>query len=218
MQITHPALWLVTALAPLPAQADETAIACNQAGLTPSVQVVYTDPLVGEDSSKTLATLKTLSGSSLDRSHHVYGLTHAEPRLDYELKATMFTMPGGKVCMVPEVLIKAGFTVMQIYLANELRDSCRKQVVREHELEHVSAWKTHFRAGTKLMENPLRQAFSQPRHYDSRNQAEQELRRWARDVITPLEQRLMENLASAQRAIDSPFSYRNVENRLRSCP
>ena len=212
------ALFLVITISPTPAHAGEPNHNCAQLTQPPLVRVIYTDVAITEDYTQTIASLKAISGHAMDQHHSVYGLTQATPKLDYEFKAVISSLPDGKVCMVPEVIIKAGFSSIRVYLAKELEDSCRKQIIREHELEHVSAWKAHIRAGTKLMELPLKNAFSQPRQYDSISQAEQDLRPWVQAVIKPLEHRLMESVATEQHAIDSSFSYGNVENRLRTCP
>ena len=216
--LTKVTLFLAITISQTPAQASELQNNCTQLAQPPLVSVIYTDLVISEDHTQTIASLKVLSGKAMDQHHSVYGLTHATPKLDYEFKAVIWPIPDGKVCMVPELTIKAGFSEMQVYLAKELQNSCRKQIIREHELEHVSTWKSHMRAGTKLMELPLQNIFSQPRTYDSISQAEQDLRPWVQSVMKPLEHKLMESVLNAQRAIDSPFSYGNVENRLRTCP
>jgi hypothetical protein len=211
-------LFLIIAISQTSAYAGESHNNCAQLAQPPLVRVIYTDVAISEDYTQTIASLKALSGHVMDQHHSVYGLTHATPKLDYEFKAVILSLPDGKVCMVPEVTIKSGFSGMQVYLAKELQDNCRKQIIREHELEHVSVWKSHMRAGTKLMELPLKNAFLQARQYDSITLAEQDLRPWVQSIMNPLERRLMESIATAQHAIDSPFSYGNVENRLRTCP
>jgi len=216
--LTKFALFLTLAISQTPAHAGELSNNCAQLAQPSLVRVIYTDVANTEDYTQSITYLKALSGRAMDQHHSVYGLTHATPKLDYEFKAVISSSPDGKVCMVPEVTIKAGFSDMQVYLAKELQDNCRKQIIREHEFEHVSAWKSHMRAGTKLMELPLKNAFAQPRQYDSISQAEQDLRPWVQSVMKPLVSRLMENITTTQRSIDSSFSYGNVENRLRTCP
>lgn len=191
---------------------------CNRLVETATVAVTFVDIGTSENSSHTVKSLKSLSGKTGDLHHNVYGLTHAEPTFSYEIRSKWRISPTGKTCMVPDVSVKIGFSSMRIYLARELQDSCRKNIVREHELEHVSAWKSHFRIGTKLLEEPLRLAFSQPRYYASTTQAEADLRPWVEEVLKPLQQRLMKSVISAQHAIDSPISYNYVKNRLRNCP
>jgi len=216
--LTKAALFLVITISQTLAHASEKNNNCAQLAQPPLVRVIYTEVTITEDYTQSIASLNALSGHTMDQHHSVYGLTYATPKLDYDFKAMISSMPDGKVCLVPEVMIKAGFSAIQIYLAKELQDSCRKQIIREHEFEHVSAWKSHMRAGTKLMELPLKNAFALPRQYDSISQAEHDLRPWVQEVMKPLERGLMESIATAQRAIDSPFSYGNVENRLRTCP
>ncbi|MDQ3186839.1 MAG: hypothetical protein M3Q16_10385 [Pseudomonadota bacterium] len=197
---------------------DEFRAACIKLGAAVAIVVTFTDIATSENSSHTVKSLKSLSGKTSDPHHNVYGLTHAEPTFSYEIKPRWQIGLAGQTCMVPDVSVKIGFSAMQIYLARELQDSCRKNIVREHELEHVLAWKSHFRIGAKLLEDPLRLAFSQPRYYASRTQAQVDLRPWAEGVLKPFQQRLMKGVTSAQRAIDSPISYNHVKKRLRACP
>ncbi|MEP6606878.1 MAG: hypothetical protein ABJA60_12290 [Nitrosospira sp.] len=182
------------------------------------VVVTFVDIATSENNSHTVKSLKSLSGNTGDLRHNVYGLTHAEPTFSYEIKSKWQISPTGKTCMVPDLSIKMGFSSMRIYLARELQDSCRRNIVREHELEHVVAWKSHFRIGAKLLEEPLRRAFSQPRYYASTAQAQADLQPWVEGALQPLHQRIMKSVISAQRAIDSSISYNHVKNRLRNCP
>jgi len=200
------------------AHTADIADSCAQLAQHASVKIIYTDLPMSEDHSHAAAALKALSGNTLGRQHNVYGLTYAKPKLDYEIRASFAESSRGKVCMAPDVTIKAGFTAMKIYLAQEIPDSCRKGIIREHELEHVATWKAHLRAGTRLMETPLRQAFAKSRVYESRSLAEQDLQPWVDEVVKPLKHQLFQHLINAQRAIDSPLSYGNVETRLRACP
>jgi hypothetical protein len=120
--------------------------------------------------------------------------------------------------MVPDVSVKLGFAAMRVYLARELQDSCRRNIVREHELEHVSTWRSHFRIGGRMLEEPLRTAFSQPRYYASQTQASADLKPWVEGALKPFEKQLMNGATAAQRAIDSPASYQRVSQRLHACP
>jgi hypothetical protein len=182
------------------------------------VVVMYTDIVPAEDNSRTVKGLQSMSGKTNDAYHNVYGLTHAEPELRYEFQTRWRTSPDGRTCMVPNVSVKLGFAAMRVYLARELRDNCRRNIVREHELEHVSAWRSHFRIGARMLEEPLRAAFSQPRYYASQTQASADLKPWVEEVLKPLQQRLMNGAMAAQRAIDSPTAYQRVSQRLNACP
>jgi len=202
----------------IPSDAAELLNPCLQLASQSKIIINYTDILVSEDYSQPAAYLKALSGNALDQHHNFFGLTHAEPKLEYQLHANFAKSPDGKICAIPDLTINAGFTSMKVYLAQEVTSSCRRQIIREHEYEHVAAWKNHLRAGTRLLENLLRTAFSEPRYYESTMAAEQDLKPWVSSIIKPLELRLFKGLNQAQRAIDAPMSYERVEAKLRSCP
>jgi hypothetical protein len=191
---------------------------CRKLGDAVRIAATYKDIASAEDSSQTVKSLKSLSGKTGDPHHHVYGLTHAEPVFSYQFMPRWHISPDGKVCASPDVSVEIGFSSMRVYLARELREACRKGVVRDHEMEHVSAWKSHFRAGAKLLEGPLRQAFSQPRHYPTQADAQAGVKLWVEEEMKSLWKRLMKGVMSAHRAIDSPLSYNQVNNRLRNCP
>jgi hypothetical protein len=182
------------------------------------VVVMYTDIVPIEDSSRPAKALQSISGKINDAYHNVYGLTHAEPELRYEFQARGRTGPNGRTCMIPDVSVKLRFATMRVYLATELQDNCRRNTVREHEREHVSAWRSHFRIGARMLEEPLRTAFSQPRYYASENQARADLRPWVEGILKPLQQRLMSGAVTAQRAIDSRAAYQRITQRLHACP
>ncbi len=182
------------------------------------VVVMYTDIVATENSSHTIKSLQAMSGKANDAYHSVYGLTHAEPEFRYEFQTRWRISPEGQTCMVPDVSIKLGFSAMRVYLARELQDSCRRNIVREHELEHVSAWRSHFGIGAKMLEEPLSAAFSQPRYYASQAQARADLKPWVEGVLRPFQKQLMNGAAATQRAIDSPAAYERVKQRLRTCP
>lgn len=191
---------------------------CRKLGDTVRIAATYRDIVPTEDSSQTVKALRSLSGKTSDPYHHVYGLTHAEPAFSYQFMPRWHIGPDGQVCALPDVSMEMGFSSMRVYLARELQETCRKGVVRDHEMEHVSAWKSHFRAGAKLLEGPLRQVFSQPRYYRTQADAQAGLKLWVEEEMKQFWKRLMKGAITAHRAIDSPLSYNHVNNRLRNCP
>jgi hypothetical protein len=182
------------------------------------IVVTYIDSETIYNSSHSTKSLQSRTGKSSDSYHSIYGLTRAEPSFRLEIRSRLLVSPEGQTCMVPDVSLKLGFSAMNVYLAKELRDSCRKNIVREHELEHVSTWKSHFRIGAKMLEEPLRAAFSRPRHYISEKEAQADLKPWVEEVLKPLQHRLVSSVMTAQRVIDSPSSYERVRQRLHACP
>lgn len=215
-------LWAMVLLwtkdAPASGKNQEFEANCRKLGNAVKITATYKDIVPREDSSQTVKSLKSLSGKTSDPYHHVYGLTHAEPVFSYQFMPRWHIGPDGQVCALPDVSVEIGFSSMRVYLARELQEACRKGVVRDHEMEHVSAWKSHFRAGAKLLESPLRQAFSQPRYYRTQANAQAGLKLWVEEETKSLWKRLMAGVVSANRTIDSPLSYNQVNNRLRNCP
>lgn len=191
---------------------------CERIPASPSVTVVYDDFAVVEDYRKTVSELTALAGGATARNHNVYGLTVAEPRIDYQVTARLVTAADGSTCVAPDVLVRAGFRALTVYLASEIHDRCRLEAIREHEYEHVAVWRNHMRAGTRLFEVKLRQAFSRYRPVARAASAEAELQAWTRSELGPLEQRLYQSIEKAQASIDSSMSYDVVANRLRACP
>lgn len=191
---------------------------CAQIARYASVDVDYDDPEVIVDERHNIQELKSLSGKGLVENQNVYGLTHAEAKLEYEVEGYMQTMPNGSVCMVPQVKIHAGFSELKVYVADDLQDACRRQVVHDHEYEHVNIWRSHMHDGSRLMQAPVLQALAKPRMYADRWEAENALRPWVDSIIKAYQNRLFTNLNIAQQAIDSPTSYQYVERRLKACP
>ncbi|HVW64545.1 MAG TPA: hypothetical protein VHB01_05980 [Nitrosospira sp.] len=197
---------------------QEFRASCRKLGDAVRIAATYRDIVPTEDSSRSVKSLRSLSGKTGDPYHHVYGLTHAEPAFSYRFMPRWHTGPDGQVCALPDVSVEIGFSSMRVYLARELQETCRKGVVRDHEMEHVSAWKSHLRAGARLLEGPLHQAFSQPRYYRTQAEAEAGLKLWVEEEMKLLWKRLMDSAITAHRTIDSPLSYNQVNNRLRNCP
>ncbi|HET7062279.1 MAG TPA: hypothetical protein VFI43_08895 [Nitrosospira sp.] len=199
------------------ASADTFRNSCEKTVGAGKVVVTYIDSETIYNSSHSTKSLQSRTAKSSDSYHSIYGLTHAEPSFRLEIRSRLLVNADGQTCMVPDVSVKLGFSAMHVYLAKELGDSCRKNIVREHELEHVSTWKSHFRIGAKMLKEPLRAAFSRPRHYSSEKEAQADLKPWVEEVLKPLQHKLVNSVMDAQRAIDAPASYERVRQRLYMC-
>ncbi len=203
----------------LPACAQQSPdLTCVQLASLATVDVAYVDTQVREDHAQSVLQLKRLAQGNIQDHHTVYGLTHAEPELNYQFSLLFANTPDKKVCVVPNIRITSGFKDIKVYLASEVQDACKKVVIRDHEYEHVRAWKTHLRAGARLMTGPLLTAFSTPGTYASRTEAERLYPQLVEKTIQQWDERLKNHLAEAQRSIDSPLSYGLVEQRLQACP
>ncbi|RTL52749.1 MAG: hypothetical protein EKK46_10380 [Rhodocyclaceae bacterium] len=163
--------------------------------------------------------LRNRAGTYLSPFHSVLGLTHAEPMVNVRLQPRQLTDGNGRRCAAPGVTVTIGFNALRVYLARELDNPCRRDIVYRHEMEHVSAWRDHFRAGARLLLPLMQTDLAGP--YDIESESDEDeaaLRQRVEARLVPLLRRLEDGVAAAQRAIDSPASYQGVENRLRGCP
>jgi hypothetical protein len=191
---------------------------CEKLAAEASISVVFEDKPVTRDDTSKVDELTRLAGSGVNRFHNVLGITHAVPSASMAL-ATRFLNDGeGGTCAVPSAIVKIGFSSLEVRLAQELTNPCRRQIVDEHEQEHVTAWRNHLRIGARLLTTRLNSTYARPDYFRSPADAEQLLReRIERDVSAALKE-LHEGIMNAHQQIDSPGSYRNVENRMRACP
>lgn len=195
-------------------RADDFESRCEALARNARVAALFQDTTVAQDNSRSVAELTGMAGTP-DPNHHVLGLTHAEPTLAVAL-APRLLGGDGRVCAAPDLTLRLAFKDLRVYLARELADPCRRSAVYLHEQEHVAAWRDHFRVGARLLEAPLREIAAQPYYLETAD-ADQ-LRKQVEARLAPLLQRLKEGAAAAQKEIDSPASYRQVEERLHACP
>lgn len=183
-----------------------------------NVDMIFDDVKTQVFTKYSMPVLKSLSDKRAS-NEHVFGLTRGKPVVQYEVNRATVKLPNGHVCVVPRVKVRATFTQMSVYLANELQSNpCKLLLIRAHEMEHVHTWKSHMKGGLALLKKPLQAAFSTPREYGSQKEADQDLRPWVVGTIDPKMQQLFKQLMQAQAEIDSPASYRTVLQQLRACP
>lgn len=199
------------------ASADDFARRCNELSRDVKIQVNFQDREVATDESRTVQALNQMSGKRSGSSHNVYGLTRATPLLRLEVTPRAIADSDGRVCAIPDISVILGFSELEMYLAMELTDLCRKQVIREHEEEHVKTWRAHLRVSASLLANVLQREVGESRIYGSREAAELGVRAWAYGMVNPWAKRIADIVISAQQAIDTPTSYALVAARLRAC-
>ena len=145
-------------------------------------------------------------------------LTRAEPAVTLVHTATVLAEANGRVCAVPAVTLTLGFAVLQVHLARELGDACRRAIVDAHEQEHVAVWRDHFRAGARLLQPRLQSQLGSAEVFNNATEARELLGQRVDGLVAPLLRGLREGIDAAQREIDSPGSYQAVTNRMRACP
>lgn len=213
---------LLVTLALLPpsaiAQAAGFAERCERLAAEARIEVLFDEPQVTRDDSRSREELMRMAPANRNPHHAVLGLTHAETAFNLKLAPTFMTHPDGRVCAVLSLTLRIGLSNLQVYLARELRDSCRRNIVLRHEEEHVAVWRDHLRAGARLLLPLLQASFGEPAYFGSRVEAEATVLSRANTLIKQKLDGLHEGIRFAHRQIDSPASYRNEENRMRACP
>jgi hypothetical protein len=201
------------------ASADGFAERCRELSQQVRISVIFEDRQVITDESRNIEALNGLSGKRADAYHHrVYGLTHAEPYFRLSVVPRGVFGDHGQICAMPDIAVSFGFSEITVYLARELTNPCRRNVIREHEEEHVKTWKAHLRASAQLLTPTLLREVGEPRIYTSRDDTEAGIRAWANELVTPWAKRIVANVREAQEAIDTPTMYAAVASRLRACP
>jgi len=193
-------------------------LACEKLAGQAAIRVVFEDRPVSRDDSRSLNVLKRLSGAGNNPYHSVLGLTHAEPTASLDLTPHVLTDVDGQVCGVSSLSLKLSFSALQVYLASDIRDSCRRRIVEEHELEHVAVWRNHLRVAARMLEVLLRRKLGETAYFRTPAEADETLRRRADQLIAPLLKNLKDGIVADQQQIDSAASYQHLENRLRACP
>lgn len=213
-------LLVYLALLPLSvlAQTGSFADRCERLAADAKIEVLFEEPQVTRDDSRSREELMRLAQSMRNPNHLVLGLTRAETAFNLRLAPTFLTDPDGRVCAVLALTLKLGFANLQVYLARELNDACRREIVLKHEEEHVAVWRDHLRAGARLLLPLLQANLGEPSYFNRRDEAEATVLSRANALITEKLEGLRDGIRFAHQQIDSPASYRNEENRMRACP
>jgi hypothetical protein len=197
--------------------ADDFTERCNNLSRQLQVSVTFEDRHVVTDETRDVEALNGLSGKRAGENHNVYGLTDAKPTFRMSVIPRGVADSHGRFCAIPDISLTLGFSQFTVYLARELRDPCRRNIIWEHEQQHVSRWKSHLRASAQLLTTILRREAVEPRTYVSRDELEAGIRAWSEELVTPWVTRILAIVGDEQRAIDTPDSYAAVANRMRLC-
>jgi hypothetical protein len=191
---------------------------CEKLAAEATISVVFEDkPVSREDNSK-VDELTRMAGSGVNRFHNVLGITHAVPSANMAFSARFLNDDEGGTCAVPSALVKLGFSSLEVRLAQELTNPCRRRIVEEHEQEHVAVWRNHLRIAARLLTSQLTSAYARPEHFRSPADGEQILRERIEQHVTTSLKELHEGIMKAHQQIDSAGSYRDVESLMRACP
>ncbi|UCV22032.1 hypothetical protein [Ferribacterium limneticum] len=213
------ALLLLLASAVAGADNDSFKVRCEKLAAEANFTAVFEDRPVSRDDGIRMADLARFAKAGSSLNHSTLGVTRAEPAASMALSVRTLSNRDGRVCAVPSLQLKLGFSSFEVLLARELGPHpCRRRIVDEHEQEHVTVWRNHLRIGARLMPVALRQSLGQAAYFSSIGEAESVLRQRADHQLASLLDRLKEGINAAQQQIDSAASYRAAENRMRACP
>ena len=199
------------------AGAQDSADRCAEFAAGAKVGVSFRAGPVTTDESLGIESLNALAGKRAFDNHNVYGLTHAKPYFRSSVTLQVVADGNGRFCTRPDLAIELGYSEVTVYLARELTDPCRREIIRAHEQEHVDTWTAHLRASAQLLQSALLRETVGARVYASREEAETGTRAWAEERVAPWAARIAASVIEAQRAIDTPTSYAGVASRLRAC-
>jgi hypothetical protein len=199
------------------APAQDFAERCAQLPQQAKIAVVFRDRQVLTDDTRSMQQLNRLSARATGDYHNVYGVTYAKPGFRLLASARTVDDGGGHICALPDIMIELGFSEFVVYLAKELTDPCQKDIIRQHEQDHVNTWKSQMRASAQLLTTVLRRDLGDARYYASHGEAEAAVRAWAAELAAPWLKRMLDSVTAAQNAIDTPVSYDTVISRLRTC-
>ncbi len=200
------------------ANAADFAERCEQLTRQASITAVFQDRPVTTDESKTVQALTVLSGKPTGGPNRILGLTHAKPSFQMGVVVRAISDAQGQTCAMPDIALTLSFADFIVYLAQDLSDPCRREVIRAHEQEHVSTWQSHLRASAQMLPLVLRRELGDARIYGSRDEADTAVRTWTTEVVSPWLKRIADAALEAQQAIDTPISYASVVGRMRTCP
>lgn len=208
---------LVTAVITAKASAQDFAERCAQLPQQVKVAVAFRDRTVIVDDTRSVQELNRMNVRSAVDYHNVYGVTYAKPGFRLLVTPRAVEDGNGHICALPDMMIELGFSEFVVYLAKELTDPCHKDIIRQHEQDHVNTWKSQMRASAQLLTTVLRREMGEPRYYTSRAEAETAVRAWATELAAPWLKRMVDSITAAQNAIDTQVSYDTVTSRLRTC-
>jgi hypothetical protein len=145
-------------------------------------------------------------------------LTQAVPQAKLDVKALTWESTQGAVCAVPEIHLELGFSVLSVYLANDIKDPCRRAIVFAHEEEHVRVWRDHLRASANIMKTLLLNSQGTAKEFTDVTQAKDAVKRRAEAAIEDLMARVQAGVLASQREIDTAASYQFESGRMLACP
>jgi hypothetical protein len=191
---------------------------CTKLAEDAKIQVVFEDRVVSRNGHRSISELRLASQTDANRNHSVLGITRAQLSSKWSASIDTLTNSDGRVCAVPSVTVTLGFAALEVLIAKELQDTCRRSIVEAHEQEHVAIWRGHLRAGASLLTPLLQRELAVTNYFADKNSAQSALHQRIEHLIGEKVSVLKSGIRSAHQQLDSPASYLFEEGRMRACP
>lgn len=192
---------------------------CASLAAAARIEVLFEDGQITRNNRLGSLELKRMSSFDASPYHSVLGLTHAKPDLAIESSTRILTASDGRACTVPSLTVKLRFSELEVFLARDIPDECQRRFVEAHEMEHVAIWRTHFRAGAKMIQNRMQALFSKPLFAASKTELEHDLKSQVENELRSLLSALHAGARAANLQIDSAAAYQYANNQMmQTCP
>jgi hypothetical protein len=211
-------LFLFFACSAALADTDTFTARCTKLAEDAKIQVVFEDRVVSRNDYRSISELGLASQTGGNPNHSILGITRAQPSSQWAATINTLSDSDGRVCAVPSVTVTLSFTALEVLIAKELQDTCRRSIVEAHEQEHVAIWRGHLRAGARLLTTLLQRELGVASYFGDRNTAQSALQQRMEQLIGERVSALKNGITAAHQQLDSPASYRFEEGRMRACP
>lgn len=203
--------------APLPVlllilPSSSRAVTC--ADLPPTtVEVTLLESPLQTDFRRSYRALKGMTPRYADHELAVLGLTYGQAVARTRVSArSLHDRTGQWECSTVQIAVQIGYQPLTVYVGREFpQGTCGFKEIYGHEMRHAETYRNHARAIVPEIAETLRERFasSEPMR-GSAGETLERLRRELEDRWVPYIRRKLEQVETAQRAIDTPEEYERV--------
>ena len=194
----------------------------DAAGGSADIQYLFkfADPVYSHalDTSQIEALAKTSGGENF----HVYGLTTANYKMDtlYEVNGHKNWFRSGYAMWVDDLQVEFSYTTIDVYVTDAYTEgSCEYQATLDHENQHVAIHKRIYAEYQKKLQDAVADAAkeiplsSRPITVGSWDEGKDQVGKMVSAVVDPVFDQFKSELETEQGKIDTPESYRGLNQR-----
>lgn len=188
------------------------AVTC--ADLPPTtVEVTLLESALQTDFRRSYRALKGMTHRYSDHELAVLGLTHGQAVARTRVAArSLHDRTGQWECSTVQIAVQIGYQPLTVYVGREFpQGTCGFKEIYGHEMRHAETYRNHARTIVPEIAETLRERFasSEPMR-GSAGETLERLRRELEDRWVPYIRRKLEQVETAQRAIDTREEYERV--------